>query len=127
MKPYKEGSRHGDIDNAYDACSTCYHVKDRTGTYTCANPKMKDTTEIHSLANNGAGEHVRPMGDSTDCRVQANEWCSMYKAADSKEPMEYGSTYEAMESAYEQHSPTPHAEYGTGGVAGGGAGAGGGS
>ena len=123
---YKEGSRHSDVDKAYDACSTCYHVKDKAGTLTCTHPD-RGKLKVYCMANNGAEEHSRDMSDGTNFQVDAKEWCASYKAADSKEPVEYENMYSAMESAYEQHSETPHAEDGTGGMAGGGAGAGGGS
>jgi hypothetical protein len=71
------------------------------------------------MANNGSEEHSRDMCDSTNFQVDAKEWCASYKAQDSKEAPEYENMYEAMESAYAQHSPTPHAEYGTGGTASG--------
>jgi hypothetical protein len=114
MKTYKKGSRHDDVDKAYAACATCYYVKDRSGTLTCTHPD-RSKLKVYCMANNGSEEHSRDMSDSTNFQVDAKEWCASFKAADSKEPMEYDSTYEAMESAYEQHSPTPHAEYGSGG------------
>jgi hypothetical protein len=118
MKPYKEGSRHDDVSNAYNACSTCYYVKDKTGSLTCTHPD-RGKLKVYCMANNGSEEHSRDMSDSTNFQVDAKEWCASYKAADAPDAPEYENMYEAMESAYEQHSPTPHAEYGTGGTASG--------
>jgi hypothetical protein len=115
---YKKESRHGAVDAEYSSCATCAHVKDRTGTLTCTHPNASKL-KVYCTANNGAEEHTRDMCDSTNYQVDSKEWCAGYKAADAPDAPEYKDMYEAMESAYEQHSPTPHAEYGTGGTASG--------